>query len=285
MTQQAIPAASGWLAQLRLDYRHDGNRTNVDYEHKGPLRVLKNLYPEGDSICHNVLVHPPSGLVGGDTIDIQVGLAQNAHALVTTPGATRFYRSEAGLATQRVRAHVSSGAKLEWLPLETIAYSGCDALNEASFTLEPGAEMMAWDITALGLPNAHLPFKQGQFQQHFEIANVWLDRGCIKASDQYLLRSPLGLAGQQCMATLVFASGSPIARERMAQTLELTQDLLQAHGLAAMAGVTAPNPQTIVLRVLTAHVEVGFDLLRDVWGRWRALCWGLPSAPPRIWSM
>ncbi|MDP4609174.1 MAG: urease accessory protein UreD [Burkholderiaceae bacterium] len=280
-----MPAAPGWLAQLRLDYRHDGNRTNVDYEHKGPLRVLKNLYPEGDSICHNVLVHPPSGLVGGDTIDIQVGVGQDAHALVTTPGATRFYRSEAGLATQRVRAHVSPGAKLEWLPLEAIAYSGCDALNEASFTLEPGAEMMAWDITALGLPNAHLPFEQGQFQQHFEIANVWLDRGCIKASDQHLLRSPLGLAGQQCMATLVFASGSPIARERVAQTLELTQDLLQAHDLAPMAGVTAPNPQTIVLRVLSPHVEGSFDLLRTVWGQWRAACWGLPSTPPRIWSM
>lgn len=87
-----------WCAHLQLDYRLESARTVVRHQHHGPLRILKSLYPEGDAICHNVLVHPPSGLVGGDTLDIHAQVASSAHALVTTPGAARFYRSTGELA-------------------------------------------------------------------------------------------------------------------------------------------------------------------------------------------
>ena len=82
-----------WHASLKLDYTLESNRSVARYLHKGPLRILQSLYPEGDTVCHNVLVHPPSGLVGGDTLDVQVTVGSGAHGLVTTPGATRFYRS------------------------------------------------------------------------------------------------------------------------------------------------------------------------------------------------
>jgi urease accessory protein len=56
-----------WHARLDLDYRAEpaahGPRTRLDFLHEGPLRILQSLYPEGDDICHNVIVHPPSGLV------------------------------------------------------------------------------------------------------------------------------------------------------------------------------------------------------------------------------
>ena len=34
---------------------------------------------------HNVLVHPPGGLVGGDTLQVEVNLAEGNHGLLTTP--------------------------------------------------------------------------------------------------------------------------------------------------------------------------------------------------------
>ena len=114
-----------WHAQLDLDYALEDGSTVARHVHTGPLRILQSLYPEGDAICHNVLVHPPGGLVGGDTLDLNISAATGAHGLVTTPGATRFYRSDGELAVQRTTVKLASKARMEWLPLEAIAYSGC----------------------------------------------------------------------------------------------------------------------------------------------------------------
>ncbi|MDI9234278.1 urease accessory protein UreD [Limnohabitans lacus] len=274
-----------WHASLSLDYTQESDRSVARYTHKGPLRILQSLYPEGDAVCHNVLVHPPSGLVGGDTLDMTVTVGSGAHGLVTTPGATRFYRSDAGLATQQVHARVEADARLEWLPLEAIAYNGCDGLNRAVFDLAAGAEMMTWDITALGLPAADLPFVQGSFRQHMEIPGVWLERGTISASDNRLMNSPLGLAGQRCMATLVFAAGSAIAAERSDRALAVARDLLEASELRLMAGATAPHPQVIVLRVLSPVTEPAMQLLRQVWAAWRHEMWGMSGTVPRLWNL
>jgi urease accessory protein len=274
-----------WHAALSLDYLVEDRRTVARYLHKGPLRILKSLYPEGDTICHNVLVHPPGGLVGGDTLDMTVSVGAGSHGLVTTPGATRFYRSDAGLATQQLHARLADGARLEWLPLEAIAYNQCDALNRAVFELAPTAELMTWDITALGLPATEQPFVQGTFRQHLEIPGVWLERGTLNGADSRLLNSPLGLAGQRCMATLVFACGAPIAPDRLAQGLEAAHECLQAHDLRWQAGVTAPNPQVMVLRVLAPVTEPAVQLLKQVWVAWRQAMWQLSGTPPRLWNL
>ncbi len=274
-----------WHAHLSLDYTLEAQRSVARYEHKGPLRILQSLYPEGDAVCHNVLVHPPSGLVGGDMLDMHVSVGPGAHGLVTTPGATRFYRSEAGLATQQVHARVADDARLEWLPLEAIAYNGCEGLNRAVFDLAPGAEMMTWDTTALGLPAAGLPFAQGTFRQHLEIPGVWLERGTLAATDARLMDGPLGLAGQRCMATLVFAAGSAIAAERTERALVCARELVETSELRLTAGATSPHKQVIVLRVLSPVTEPAMQLLRQVWAAWRYEMWGMPGAVPRLWNL
>ncbi len=276
---------NNWHARLQLNYQRIAERSVAKFEHEGPLRVLQSLYPEGDAVCHNVLVHPPSGLVGGDVLDIHVALEPNTHALITTPGATRFYRSEKGLATQQLNARIGEGARLEWLPLETIAYNGCVGLNQAVFKLAPTAEVMAWDITALGLPNANLPFEQGQLQQHLEIEGVWLERGLIDASNTRLMNGPLGLATHRCLATLVFACGADMPRERRDLALSLARELADALPMDMHAGVTSPHSQIVVLRTLSPLVESAQTLLRSVWAAWRKGLWQMADKPPRIWSM
>src|ERR1700759_1196751 len=102
------PSPMAGHASLTLDSRAGPapGGTRADFRHDGPLRVLKSLFPEGPQVCHTVIVHPPGGIVGGDTLDVSLTLGGGAHALVTTPGATRFYRSGGARALQAIHARV-----------------------------------------------------------------------------------------------------------------------------------------------------------------------------------
>ena len=273
-----------WHAQLDIHYTLEQQRSVARHTHKGPLRVLQSLYPEGDAVCHNVLVHPPGGLVGGDTLDISVTASGNAHGLITTPGATRFYRSAGERAVQQTRIALHDQARLEWLPLEAICYNSCLAENRLTLELGLGAEFIGWDITAFGLPGANLPFVEGSFLQHLEVPGVWLERGHIDAADTRLMNGPLGLAGQRCMASLFFVTGNALDRTRREAGLGLARQVIETHPLSTTAGATCPNPQVMVVRVLSPLVEPAVDLLRQVWVAWRAHFWQLSAVSPRIWS-
>ena len=274
-----------WHARLQLDYTLEGTRTVARHAHNGPLRILQSLYPEGDAVCHNVLVHPPGGLVGGDTLDITATVGPGAHGLVTTPGATRFYRSTGERALQRTHLTLAEGARLEWLPLEALCYNACNAENHLTLNLAPGAECMGWDVTALGLPHAGQPFETGRFVQHIEAPGRWLERGVINAADHRLLESPQGLAGHRCMASLFFVVGTPLERARRDTALDAARAVMDAHALKATAGATSPNGQVVVVRALAPQVEPAMQLLQQVRAAWRAALWQLCAEPPRIWSM
>ncbi|MES2947085.1 MAG: urease accessory protein UreD [Pseudomonadota bacterium] len=274
-----------WHAQLQLDYSFEAGRTVARHSHSGPLRILQSLYPEGENVCHNVLVHPPGGLVGGDTLDIKVHAQAGSHALITTPGASRFYRSDGLPALQQTHVRVEAGARLEWLPLEAICYSACQAENRLTMELVPGAELMGWDVTALGLPLANLPFVLGQFRQHIEVPGIWLERGSIDASDSRLLDSPAGLNGQRCIASFFFIAGQPLTRERRERGLDSARAVIAQHELANTAGATSPHPQVLVVRLLAPVVEPAMALLRVLRNTWRQELWEKSPSSPRIWSM
>ena len=186
---------------------------------------------------------------------------------------------------QRTRIALEEGARFEWLPLEAICYSGCMAQNHVTLDLAPGAELIGWDVAALGLPEAQLPFEQGSLLQHLELRNAWLERGRIAASDARLMNGPLGLAGQRCIATLYLASGSDLSRARRDQALELAREVIAAHPLSTMAGATAPGPRVVVVRVLAPLVEPALGLLKAIRNAWRPALWDLAATQPRTWAL
>ena len=277
-----------WHGTLELRYRIDDSsgapRCIVADRHDGPLRVLAALYPESPSVCHSVLVHPPGGLAGGDRLDLSLALAARAHALITTPGATRFYRSAGEPAAQNVRAQLADGARLEWLPLETLVYSAALAESHSVFELAPGAEMIGREVVALGLPAAALAFERGHFIQHLELPGVWLERGRIDALDRALFDSPLGLAGRCVLATQWFAAGSAMASPWRQALLDAARGALRvADDAVLIHGSTSPHDRVVVLRALAQRVEPAMGLLNQVWAAWRALAWELAPCPPRVW--
>ena len=150
--------------------------------------------------------------------------------------------------------------------------------------LAPGAELIGWDVTALGLPAAQQPFQRGSLLQHIELTGAWLERGRIDAGDIRLQHGPLGLAGHSCMATVFFCSGDTLPRPRVEQMLDGARAVADAHALRGQAGATSPNDHVVLLRVLAPLVEPAMDLLRQVRGAWRQQAWQLPAQPPRIWS-
>lgn len=273
----------GWPGRLELNYRRDGDRTLAHDRHSGPLRVLQSLYPEGPGICQHVLVHPPGGIVGGDVLHIEAHVQAGAHALITTPSATRFYRSAGEGALQSVTARVEDGARLEWLPLETICHSAALAENQLRFELQPGGEMMGWDIVALGLPASGEAFEAGHYAQRIELPGLWLERATLRGDDQHLLDSPLGFAGHRVLATMWFATGTAMTPDRRDRLLDAARAQASTHALARTAGCTSPHAQVVVLRLLAPRVEPAMQLLSTVWARWREVGWGLDAVAPRVW--
>ncbi len=279
--QRGTGTPPGWCGHLQLHYTLQDGRTTALDRHHGPLRVLQRLYPEGPGICHHVLVHPPGGIVGGDVLEIDARLDPGSHALLTTPSATRFYRSAGPLARQRARLQVGAGARLEWLPLETIAYRGCRAENRLQLQLDPGAPAKRGVLLALGLPAAGQAFASGSFLQHLEVPGVWLERGLIDAADAALLDGPVGLAGHRVLGTLWFAAGSAWSAARREALIDAARGLIAEQALPA--GATAPQPGVVVLRLLADQVEPAMALLARVRAAWRASAWQLDAHPPRIW--
>src|SRR5688572_29619963 len=112
-----------WRAELELRYERRGARSVLaSRRHDGPLVVQKPLYPEGDAVCHTLVVHPPAGIAGGDELSLDVRAEDAAHALLTTPGAAKWYRSAGPWAHQQVKLSAGKGACIEWLPQEAILF-------------------------------------------------------------------------------------------------------------------------------------------------------------------
>ncbi len=271
-----------WPARLALTATRDGDATRVQARHDGPLRLLKTLYPEGPTVAHAVLVHPPGGLVGGDRLDIQLDVQPGAHLFVTTPAATRFYRSNAGEAAQVVQARVGEGARLEWLPQETLAYPGCEARNEVQLSLAPGASLFASEVLGLGLPAAGQPFSTGRLLQHLEITGHWLDRGWLDAADRALLDAPCGLSGHGVLGTLAYAQTTALADP--SPLLDDSRALLVGEPLAGVTHLQSPRGAVLLARVVGDEVEAVTLALRRVRALWRERLWALPGGAPRIWA-
>ena len=280
------PDRMSWHARLDLNYSRQGDSTQLHYQHEGPLRILRSLYPEGPRICHNVIIHPPGGLVEGDVLEVTVNVDSDAHALLSTPGATRFYsNTNEQVSQQRVHISVAAGGRLEWLPLESIAYPECWAENSLEMDLAPGASAMAWDVTAMGLPQAGKPFDSGRFRQRMRVNGVWLESGLLDGQDHLLMNSPLGLNGQRCMGTLIWAAGHAMDAPTQADWVEAVRAVLPTLNTPLAAGATWPNDHVLVVRVLGPMAEPVMAVLQTAWAVLRRVAWQLPSMPPRIWRV
>jgi urease accessory protein len=201
--------AQGWKAELQLQFHQNSNfykgyaQTTASSRHCGPLRIQKLLYPEGPEICHAIIVHPPGGIAGGDELLIKVSVSSRASALLTTPGASRWYGSMGATASQRVLLNIQG--ECEWLPMETIVYDQARAHSEIQIDCADQARMIGWDTLIFGRKSFGEDFSQGQFYQtiscRFNDRLLWQERTRLTGEDP-LFESAIGFQGQRAASTL-----------------------------------------------------------------------------------
>ena len=273
---QTLRRTQGWQASLHLGFRPQARRTVLAERRRlGPLAVQRPFYPEG-GICHVYLLHPPGGVVGGDTLDIDVHVRSGAHALVTTPGATKFYRSGGPCARQDQHLIVAPGASLEWLPQENIFFPGAQATLQTNVELQGDARLALWEIHCLGRPTIDEVFESGRIDSRTAIVRdgvpLVLDRLRVSADN----RSRLSLmAGLPVGGTLYLSHAGE-------DEVEACRDLLLVEG-PDYAGATLID-DILVVRYLGRSTERARRLFNAVWQLLRPSTLGRTASVPRIWS-
>jgi urease accessory protein len=267
--QLAEPIAASWKASLDLGFERRGDRTVLaTRRHDGPLVLQKPLYPEGGEVCHAIVVHPPAGMAGGDELELRAKAATGAHALLTTPGAGKWYRSAGPRAAQRLRFDVAGA--LEWLPQETIVFSGARAQLDTEVRLGAHARYLGWEILCLGRTGSGEKFARGELRLSTRVFRddklLWLERGRIEGGGM-LLESAAGLQGRTVCATLVAACPMvDLAACREIESLAVTQ-----------------LPGVLVARYLGDSSEQAKRLFARLWAVLRPALFGREAAEPRIW--
>jgi len=273
-------ATSPWRAHLELAYERRGERTVPSLRrHFGPLRIQKHFEPE-PVLCEHVIVHPPAGIVGGDQLAIDVDVGPAAMTRLTTPGATRWYRSAGPQARSQLSARVGQGGFLEWLPQEQIVFDGANALSSLRFELAPDATLIAWDVTVLGRKAGDQPFASGTWRTRIDIERagqrVWSDRASTHASDP-MRRSPLGWGGHDVLATFI-ATGP----KQLTAILPAVRALPVA-GSAGITEVMGSSSPLLIARLLTDSVAPATAWLAALWRLVRPASIDRPAHPSRIW--
>jgi urease accessory protein len=294
MTQNLAPALKRqWLAHLGLTLSFSAHGTQlVRTQRSGPLTVQKAFYPEGRDCAHVYILHPPAGIVSGDELKVDIELTEDAHALVTTPGANRFYRARddhnIGAPEQRqtTQLQVANGAKCEHFPLETIVYEGAAAINRVDVHLHTDSVYLGWDISCLGLPSAQQPFEQGRFSQLTQIycdgKIIYHDKVTINPNNQ-LQQHCAGLANNSVFATFVaYAPAHILSEPQRQQLIDTLRQSMQEHNAEHLISVTHIK-QLLIMRYLGQHAEQCKQLFIILWQQLRPLYIQKDGIQPRIW--
>jgi len=272
---------TGWQAELHLKFGNGDTRTRLlERRHRGPLVIQRPFYPEGDP-CHVYLVHPPGGVVGGDELRVAVEVEPGAHALITTPAATKFYRC-ARQPSSQVQELRAAGATLEWLPQENIFYRGADARSATRVHLDAASRFIGWEIACLGLPARGERFDTGALRLDLELwrncdnemrnVPIFIDR--LRLHGESPARGAAwGLGGNDAVGTL-------LATPATAVQLDALREMLAARPNAAASLVDG----VLVLRALAAQAETIRRLFVCAWQLLRPKIIGRQAVLPRIWA-
>ncbi len=237
--------------------------------------MLEPIDLDGTGAATVFLLNPTGGVLGGDRLETRVELGPGSRVCLSTPSATRVYRSAGPPAIQRVTARVGEGAWLEYMPDHVIPSPGARLIQSLEVSLAPGAAAVlcdAWSVGRMARGEAWL----------FDL----LDSGIVVTDAEGLLfKERLVLNGTRGWGGLGAADGMAY----IAAVLCLAPSHPRLDGLAAAlaagmvataagarVGATPLARGGVLVRILAPSAPAMQEAIHSAWATCRAWLWNLP---------
>jgi len=271
---------TGWDASLKLIFDSRSNKTILARrQHHGPLVIQKILYPEGSNPAHGVIIHPPGGVAGGDRLQLNVDMQTEASALLTTPGATKWYKSAGRQASQHIEMTVDEHSQIEWLPQENIVFDGADVALNTQINLATSAVFSGWEVVCLGRQASGERWASGRFRQKLLIKRegrlIW-NESALLDPDSKVLGSIAGLRQQLVFGSFVVAAGNTPA-EILQSCQDITIESSADYGVSAL-------PDIFIARYIGSCAQEAKIYFEKIWHCLRPWYGKRDAVRPRIWA-
>ena len=305
---------------LAFDTQHAGEHprtTLVQRHYQGALRVQKALYPESgeqQGICQVIRLYPPAGIALGDKLDIDIGVKHHAHAVITTPGANKWYgnlpsytankqtddspsvkktqknqetqENSNSCAVQNVTVYLQDDSRFEWLPQENCFYNASFAHATNQFFISPAASVIAWEINLLGREHHGERYSTGEmrlsnlFWRVDEQPKLLLADTLHHCAEHDWFGSAVGLNNHSVFASL-WVVPSVDAQKHLIEWVKQLRLFIDHHSLPVSCTQTG---EVMIIRYLGDDVRQCFDSFGAVRGEIRTLMWQQANRLPRIWA-
>lgn len=211
---------------------------------------IRELYQEGaakirlpdtfDASMEAVIINTAGGLTGGDRMNWSVTAGAGTRIDVTTQACEKIYRASAGTAEVTTQIEVGSGARVDWLPQETILFDRASLFRRLDVDLDDSAEFLAVEAILLGRKAMGETMETGLFRDRWRIrrSSRLIHAEELRLSDAVALLAAeqAVLGGQVAFATVLYAG--PKSEAYLARV----RPLVEGH----MGGASAWSDKLIV---------------------------------------
>ncbi|KYK45686.1 urease accessory protein ureD [Bradyrhizobium liaoningense] len=219
---------------VRFDvHARDGVTRRGALHESGSLRV-RFPSPEDEGLS-GVFVNTAGGVAGGDRFDIEISAADSSRLTLTTAAAEKVYRAPGSAAQLNIALKAGAGARLAWLPQETILFDRARVQRRFDIALDESASLLLCEIVVFGRAAMGERMEQGEF----------IDRWRMRRGGRLVLAETVRLGGD---------IGAKLARSAVAKG-----------GAAIGTALIVPGDEALVERIREASESFSGEVGISAW--------------------
>jgi urease accessory protein len=179
----------------RLAAKRSAEATRLDVLYQEGCAKIR-LPQSFDGTMEAVLINTAGGLTGGDRIDWAFTAGEGTRLTATTQACERVYKALAGTATVETRIDVGAGARVDWLPQETILFDRSSLTRRLEVDLAGDATFLAVEAVLLGRKAMGEQVETGFFRDRWRIRR---EGKLIHAEEARLIGDVALVSGEQAV--------------------------------------------------------------------------------------